>query len=155
LPPTPEPFGHPLFTGAFLIEVDGVEIGRFTEVSGLSVEVEVEAVAEGGQNHFSHQLPGRMSWPTITLARGVTKSDNLFEWLAKTSGDGFAGAGNKLERNSAAITLLSRDGQRLRSWEVAEAFPVKWNGPTFAASSTEAAEEELEIAHHGFRSTRP
>lgn len=155
MPASPEPFDHALFSGAFLIEVDGVEIGRFTEVSGLSVEVEVEAVAEGGQNHFSHQLPGRMSWPTITLGRGVTKSDNLFEWLAKSSGDGFAGAGNKLARGSAAITLLSRDGQRLRSWEVAEAFPVKWNGPTFAAASTEAAEEELEIAHHGFRSSKP
>ena len=155
MPPGAEPFDHPVFTGAFLIEVDGVEIGRFTQVSGLSVEVEVEAVAEGGQNHFSHQLPGRMSWPTITLGRGVTKSDNLFDWLAKSSGDGFAGAGHKLERNSAAITLLGSDGTRLRSWEVAEAFPVKWNGPTFAASSTEAAEEELEIAHHGFRSSRP
>jgi phage tail-like protein len=151
----PEPFEHPIFAGAFLIEVDGMEIGRFTEVAGLSVEVEVEPLAEGGQNQFSHQLPGRMSWPTITLARGVTKSDNLFEWLGRTSGEGFAGEGNKLARSSAAITLITRDGERLRSWEVAEAFPVKWNGPSFAASSTEAAEEELEIAHHGFRSSRP
>ncbi len=151
----PEPFEHPIFAGAFLIEVDGIEIGRFTEVSGLSVEVEVEPLAEGGQNQFSHQLPGRMSWPTITLARGVTKSDNLFQWLGRTSGDGFAGEGSKLARSSAAITLVSPDGQRLRSWEVAEAFPVKWNGPSFAASSTEAAEEELEYAHHGFRYSRP
>lgn len=151
----PDPFDRPVFSGAFLIEVDGVEIGRFTEVSGLSVEVEVEPLVEGGQNHFAHQLPGRMTWPTITLARGVTKSDNLFEWLGKTSGDGFAGAGNKLARSSAAITLLSPDGERLRSWEVTEAFPVKWNGPSFAASSTETAAEQLEIAHHGFRSSRP
>ncbi|MDC3332360.1 phage tail protein, partial [Ilumatobacter sp.] len=31
------------------------------------------------------------------------------------------------------------------------AFPVKWTGPSFSASSTDMAEEQLEIAHHGFR----
>ena len=137
-------------TGKFLFEVDGLEIGTFTEVSGLSVDVEVETVEEGGENQFVHKLPGRMSWPNVVLKRGVTQSDNLFAWLSKTSGTGVAGQNNKLERRSAAVTLLAADGSRLRHWDLIGAFAVKWTGPSFEATSTEPATEELEIAHHGF-----
>ena len=142
-------------TGKFLFEVQGLEIGRFIEVSGLSVEVEVEPLEEGGENEFVHKLPGRMTWPNIVLKRGITNSDNLFEWLAKSSGDGFASQGNKLERRSASITLLGLDGTRLRVWEFSDAFAVKWTGPSFDASGPDVASEELEIAHHGFKPRTP
>jgi len=142
-----------VFGATFLVEVDGVEIGRFMEVSGLEVEIGVESIEEGGQNGFSHTLPGRMSWPNLTLKRGITQNDSLLKWLNKSSGDGFAGAGNKLSRTSAAVTLISASGKRLRAWNFDGAFPVKWKGPSFAASSSEMAVEELEIAHHGFRAS--
>jgi phage tail-like protein len=135
----------------FVFEVDGVEIGRFTEVSGLEVEVEVEELEEGGENSFVHKLPGRMKWPNIMLKRGITQNDSLLTWLSKSSGEQFSASGNKLSRSTAAITLLGPSATRLRSWEFNGAFPVKWSGPTFAASSTDMAMEELEIAHHGFR----
>lgn len=138
-------------TGRFLFEVDGLEIGQFSEVNGLSVEVEVESVPEGGENQFVHKLPGRMSWPNITLKRGVIQADNLFTWLKEASGEGYASKG-KLERRSAAITLLALDGTRVRAWNLADAFAVKWSGPSFAAIPNGAATEELEIAHHGFQS---
>jgi phage tail-like protein len=141
-------------SGRFLFEVDGLEIGQFTEVNGLSVEVAVESVEEGGENQFVHKLPGRMSWPNITLKRGVIQADNLFDWLKDSSGEGYASKG-KLERRSAAITLLALDGSRLRAWNLADAFAVKWSGPSFAATTNGAATEELEIAHHGFQSASP
>lgn len=141
-----------LSSGKFLFEVNGMQIGHFSEVTGLSVEVQVQSVEEGGQNEFVHKLPGRMSWPNIKLKRGVIHDDNLFAWLKETSGDGYAGNNSQLERKSAAIVLLALDGSRLRSWNVRDAFAVRWTGPTFAATSTSAATEELEIAHHGFQS---
>lgn len=143
------------YSGRFLFEVDGVEIGTFTEVTGLELDVGVEEVEEGGQNHFVHKLPGRMSWPHLVLKRGMTKGDQLFSWVQEASGDGFAGKGSKLERKSAAVTLVSDKGERLRAWELTGAFPVRWRGPSFVASSSDLASEELEIAHHGFRSAKP
>lgn len=137
----------------FLFEVDGQTIGQFMEVSGLQVEVTVETIEEGGQNGFTHRLPGRMTWPNITLKRGITQSDNLFTWMTKSSGEQFAAAGNTLTRSTAAITLLGPAGRRLRAWEFVDAFPVKWSGPDFAATATDVATETLEIAHHGFRAT--
>ena len=135
----------------FLFEVDGVEIGRFMGISGLEVTVAVEEITEGGENNYVHKLPGRMSWPNITLKRGITQNDTLLEWLNKSSGEQFAANGNKLTRSTAAITLLGPSAERLRAWEFDGAFPVKWKGPDFAVSSSDMAVEELEITHHGFR----
>jgi phage tail-like protein len=135
----------------FLVEVDGVEIGRFMEVNGLEVSVGVEEVEEGGENNYVHKLPGRMTWPNITLKRGITQNDTLLEWFSKSSGEQFAANGNRLTRSTAAITLLGSGAQRLRAWEFDGAFPVKWKGPDFAVSSSDMAMEELEITHHGFR----
>lgn len=137
----------------FLFEVDGVEIGRFMEVGGLQVDIATDEVTEGGENSFVHKLPGRMTWPNITLKRGITQNDSLLEWLNKSSGEQFAASGNKVTRSTAALTLVGPAGERLRAWEFDGAFPVKWTGPTFAFSSNDAATEELEIAHHGFRAS--
>ncbi len=137
----------------FMFEVDGVEIGRFMDVGGLEVTVGVEEIEEGGENNYVHKLPGRMTWPNISLKRGITQNDSLLAWLNKSSGEQFAASGNKLTRSTAAITLLGPSGQRLRSWEFNGAFPVRWKGPEFAANSSDTAVEELEIAHHGFRAS--
>jgi phage tail-like protein len=136
----------------FLLEVDGVEIGVFTEVSGLELKIEVHSHEEGGENNFVHQLPGRISWPHIVLKRGVTQSDALFEWVNKSAGDGFAANGNKVTRHTGAITIIDSMGNRERAWEITEVFAVRWTGPSFNASANDALNEELEIAHHGFRS---
>jgi phage tail-like protein len=92
-----------------------------------------------------------MTWPNITLKRGITQNDTLLEWFSKSSGEQFAANGNRLTRSTAAITLLGPAAQRLRAWEFDGAFPVKWKGPDFAVSSSDMAVEELEITHHGFR----
>jgi phage tail-like protein len=135
----------------FLIEIDNIEIGRFEEVHGLEVEIAVTSFKEGGQNGHEHKLPGRMSWPNLVFKRGIIKSDSFFAWMQKSSGDGFTGEDNKLTRSTCAITVLSQQGQRLRAWEVEGAFPVKWTGPRLAAASSQTLDEELEVAHHGFR----
>lgn len=146
------PLGGDLPTAnAFLLEVDGVEIGVFREVHGLQVTVGVEEIREGGQNGFVRKVPGRMSWPNLVFRRGLTQSDALFEWLSRSSGEGFASKDNKLVRTTGAITALDSTGTRLRSWELADVFPVRWKGPEFETGRNEPLEEELEIAHHGFK----
>ncbi|HVM53099.1 MAG TPA: phage tail protein [Acidimicrobiales bacterium] len=138
-------------TSTFVVEVDGDPIGRFTQVDGLEMEIEVESIDEGGQNDFSHKLPGRLKWPNIKLTRGVTQSDNLVEWMRQSAGEDFDGNKNKLTRSTVGIVMLSSSGRPLREWQVEGAFPVSWKGPSFSASDDDVLTEELEIAHHGFR----
>jgi phage tail-like protein len=136
----------------FVLEVDGVEIGIFREVTGLQVTVGVEEIREGGQNGFVRKVPGRMVWPHVIFKRGLTQSDALFDWLNKSSGEGFAGNNNTLKRCTGAVTALDMTGARLRSWELQDVFAVRWKGPDFEVGTSAALEEELEVAHHGFKS---
>ena len=138
-------------SSTFVVDVDGNPVGRFTEIQGLEVSIEMEEIIEGGQNDFVHKVPGRMKWPNITLKRGITQSDTLMEWMRKSSGELFDGEGSKITRSTVGITMLSSSGWPLREWQVEGAFPVKWRGPSFAASNDDVLSEELEIAHHGFR----
>src|SRR3954462_2219925 len=136
----------------FLLEIDGVEIGVFAEVSGLELTVGVENYEEGGVNGFTHKLPGRMTWPNLNFKRGITDSDALFTWVRASSGEDFAANGNKVKRTTGAITLLGSAGERLRGWEITSAFPVHWTGPRLDAANSTTLTEELEVAHHGFTS---
>jgi phage tail-like protein len=141
------------FNGHFQLKVDGIDIGSWKECTGLSVQIDVEELREGGQNQFVHKLPGRMRWPNLVFKKGVTNSDALFAWFKSTSGDGFAGNGDKVARRNGSVTLYSADGKAVRTWSFIGAFPVRWAGPTLAASARDVAGEELEIAHNGFASS--
>lgn len=159
------------FAGNFVFEVEFEDktklIGSFQEVSGLSTQIEVEELIEGGTNGYVHKLPGRVTWPNVVLKRGVTKSDALFEWFATASDNGITrSAGTdgtpppsppspvgKLTRATATVFLRDAAGRNVRIWNLKEAFPVRWTGPTLAGSATDVAVEELEIAHHGFGSS--
>jgi phage tail-like protein len=142
----------PPFTGRFVFEVGGRAIGAFTEVSGLSVQIDVEEVAEGGQNAYTHRLLGRMKWPNLVLKRGITDTDALFDWLCECSGEGLTSKGNKVEPSNGKVSVLDGRGKAMRTWEFLGAKPVKWSGPKLAASSRELAVEELEVCHCGFSS---
>ncbi|MDP8969920.1 MAG: phage tail protein [Actinomycetota bacterium] len=148
---------YAVFPGHFAVEVGNQPIGSFREVSGLSAEMAVEELMEGGNNRYVHKLPGQISWPNIVLTRGVTSSTALFDWFTSTNGMSSgqpdtqtAAPPGMLTRSTAQIILRDAAGTRVRTWSLRGAFPVRWTGPTLATSSTDVAVEELEIAHHGF-----
>jgi phage tail-like protein len=143
--------GEPTSASRFLFEVDGVEIGVFREVSGLEVTAELQEYAEGGENGYVHQLPGRLRWPNIVFRRGLTNGDALFAWVNRTAGEGFAANSNSLVRSTGAVTVLDHGRNRLRAWDFDGVFAVRWVGPRFDVSSEATLEEELEVAHSGFR----
>jgi len=144
----------PPFVGNFLFEIDGTTIGAFTEVSGLSVQLDVEELAEGGQNGFTHKLLGRMKWPNLVFKRGLTDTNALFEWLLECSGEGLTAKSNAVKPRNGKITVLAADRKTpVRTWTIRDAKPVKWTGPKLAASSRDLAIEELEVCHCGFRAS--
>lgn len=141
--------GTGVTTAAFLVEVDGEPVGRFSECHGLQVEVAVETYEEGGVNGYVHQLPGRMSWPNIVLKRGLTYDDGLLDWFNRSAGATFAAEG-RVARATVGVTMISSTGGRVRTWRLIDAVPVRWTGPTFVNADDEVPTEELEVAHHGF-----
>ena len=143
--------GEPPISSRFLLEVDGVEIGVFLEVTGLEVSVDVVEYTEGGVNGYVRKFPAVLNWPNLVFRRGLTDNDALFDWLGKSSGEGFAANASTLTRSTGAVTILGQGGQRLRAWDIVDVFPVRWVGPRLTSESSLALYEELEVAHHGFQ----
>ena len=136
----------PLQTGRFLIEIGSEVVAYFQECSGLNVEVEVEEYQEGGNNDFVHKLPGRMKYGNITLKRGVSDNPLFMTWRPKIEGGKLA-----VESKNVSIILFNHAGETVKAWEISEAYPVKWTGPDFRASSMDVAVETIELAHQGWR----
>ena len=132
-----------LTSSHFRLSIPGVSIGSFRECNGLSMEFEVFEWAEGGNNEFVHHLPGRIRYPYLTLDNGVTDSTALQEWFWATR--------EQAQLKEVTIQLKSQDGELSRSWTFADAFPIKWSGPTIAAQGMGVGTESLDIAHSGLK----
>jgi phage tail-like protein len=117
------------------------DIGYYTEVTGLSAQVDVLEYPEGGRNDYVHKLPTRIKHTNLTLKRGMTNEPKLLAWF-KTS---------VVKAQPTSITVASFDSEnnRLQTWSFKNAFPVKWTGPDLKAGGTDIMTESLEIAHHG------
>jgi phage tail-like protein len=140
----------PPFAGGFVLRVDGVEIGAFTEVSGLAVTLDVEEITEGGNNETTVKVPGRLKCPNLVFKRGITSDNNLLAWMITSAGDGYDGHGQTLTRRTGSVALLDSSHTEVREWKFREAMPVRWTGPALAAGSSALATEELEVCHGGF-----
>lgn len=127
-----------------MVEIDHLIVAGFSEVSGLSVETEVEEYREGGVNDFVHKLVKGTRHVPIVLKRGLTDSDVLWKW----HNDVVQG---KITRRSGSIILFNESYDEHRRWSFEEAYPIKWIGPDLNASSSEVAIEQLELAHNGFK----
>jgi len=132
----------PYINSNFLVEIDGLILAGFTEVSGLDSTVQVEEYREGGVNDFVHKLPKETRYSNLILKRGFTESEALWDWHQNA-------VMGKIERKNGSIVLLDRNGQE--KWRIMfmSAYPVKWVGPDFKADSSSVAIETLELAHHG------
>lgn len=127
----------------FLIEIDGVVKGGFSEASGLTTDTNVIEYREGAEQQGTpRKLPGLMKYNNIVLKRGWTKDKSLWAWRKKVI-DG------KTQRNSGSIVLLDEARNEALRWNFREGWPSKWEGPALNAKTSEVAVETLEIAHEG------
>jgi phage tail-like protein len=141
--------------GVIGVEIDNVEIAEFTEVSGLEAEVEVYTHEEGGNNLFTHKLPGRVKYPNVVLKRGIAETTDLWDWFHNVMYRKTAETEKKdigplsIGRKNITLVLYDQKGARRRVWELTKAYPVKWKGPSFKASDNGISIEEIELVHKG------
>ena len=44
----------------YVVNIDGVNVGAFTECTLPTLELDTQVIKEGGQNYFVHELPGQI-----------------------------------------------------------------------------------------------
>lgn len=135
--------------GVIGVEIENVQIAAFTEVSGLEAEVEVYTHEEGGNNLFVRKLPGRVKYPNVVLRRGVAETADLWDWFQHMIDRAAQGGNLPRNRKNITLALYDRKGVQKRIWELIEAYPVKWKGPSFKATDNGISIEEIELVHEG------
>jgi phage tail-like protein len=137
----------PLLAFRFQVEIDGLLFAGFTEVSGLSVEIQKETYQEGGVNDAAHELPTYVKYQNITLKQGVLYSDQMWKWIRDVM-DG------KIEKRNGRIILLDADKEPMWYWHFIEAFPVKWTGSDLKATGSDIFVETLVLSHRGIEKSK-
>jgi phage tail-like protein len=125
----------------YKVQLKGIISGGFSEVSGLSLQTEVEDFKEGGVNDFVYKLPKGTTYTDLTLKRGLVDLD-LWDWYWDI-------VKGTIKRLNVTISLCDDSGDPIISWDYLETFPIKWEGPQFNGKSSEIATETLILTHHG------
>ncbi|HUP71614.1 MAG TPA: phage tail protein [Acidimicrobiales bacterium] len=128
----------------FAVVVDGVDLGGWASCQGLSVSFNLVERKEGGVNDRTVWLPGRVTYPKITLTRAMTSSDSakVTQWLSSMV--------DKHGGGTAKITLFDAHNDEVASWSLQNVLPFSWKGPALSATSRDVALETLELVHEGF-----
>lgn len=121
----------------FKVEIDGLAAAAFSEVSGFSNETGVIEYREGTDPSTTpRKLPGLTKYASISLKRGVSSDTSLLEWRHSViQGD--------IERRNASIILLDESRNEVLRWNLLEAWPSKYTGPSLRADANAIAIEEL------------
>ena len=126
----------------FALELEGIELARFTGCTGLSINTEVveyqDTLANG--NPVIRKRPGRTKYEDIVLKRGLSPSTTLTDWHQKVI-DG------AVERANGSIVIYDSTGAEVDRWNFEAGWPSKWSGGDLSADSDDVMIEELTISH--------
>ncbi|QEL17101.1 phage tail protein [Limnoglobus roseus] len=137
--------GDPYEGYNFLVEIDGLSIAGFTQVSGLESRIEVVEYRDGGEKFFpARKLPGKVTYTNIVLKSGITDDTQLYDWHLE-----WVKRSDSAKRKSIRIVLLDGAGKEKRSWRIREAWPAVYVGPSLNAGSNDVLIQTIELAHEG------
>ncbi|WP_083661421.1 phage tail protein [Actinophytocola xanthii] len=125
----------------FSITIDGYEIASFSELQGITTEVEPVELMESTDNEIIlKKLPGKAKPATLVLKRGKNSSMELWAWHeAVLMGDIVAA------RKSCSLVMYSTDGKPVARYHLEHAWPSKLEVGALKAGSSEVLMETVTI----------
>ena len=141
MPDRTSPYGAFNFT----VEVQGIELGGFSDVSGLGTELTVAEYRNGNEreNHV-RKVAGLHKVSDVTLKRGIINSATLWEWVEEARVAGPAA------QKSVVITLQNESHEAVQSWVLRGVIPLRYTGPTLAGKGGgDVAMEEIVLSAEG------
>ena len=139
---------YPPVSFHFKVEFNGISSQetdtQFQSVAGLSVDIETEEFAEGGENRFKHKFPVRTKFPNLVLKRGMVTDSKLIDWC-RDAIESF-----QFQPIDLTVKLLNEKHEPLVTWNVVHAYPVKWAVSDLNAEENKLSVETIELAYNYF-----
>jgi phage tail-like protein len=131
---------------AWQIEVDGITLAQFKEVSGLSIEVSVIEHQENKPKGIPvmKKLPAAQKFSDITLKRGMTTDKGWWAWVKEVQ----EGKIDKARRGAAIVLYDYERGEKMR-FNITNAWPSKISIGSLQAGGSEVTVEEVTLVHEG------
>jgi phage tail-like protein len=125
----------------FSITIDGYEIAAFSELQGITTEVEPVELMESTDNEvILKKLPGKAKPATLVLKRGKNSSMELWAWHeAVLMGDIVAA------RKSCSLVMYDTSGKPVARYHLEHAWPSKLEIGALKAGSSEVLMETVTI----------
>ena len=139
MPPTPP--NDTLTATRFLISIDGAQIASFSELVGITTEVEpVEYLVSADQAAVSKKSLGMTKPPTIALRRGQTAGMELWAWHETVVSGNVAAA-----RKNCSLTMFNVQGNPVARFLLFHAWPSKLEISALKAGSSSTLLETLTL----------
>ena len=127
----------------FHLEIEGIDVAAFSEVSGLTAEGDAVDYREGADKQLNvRKLVGLRKYTNLTLKRGYTKDKSLWDWYRRI-------VNGEPDRRNVTIVLLNEAREEVARWHAENAWINKIEGPSFKAAGNEVAMESVELVHEG------
>ena len=128
----------------FSVDIDDLTDLPFQEVSGLEVEADNISYRHGNDPSFGTiQMPGIKKSGNLILKKGVFSNETLFNSLISKI------RLNTYKRMTVVIRLMDETTEPRMTWEINNAFPLKYSSTEMNSESSEAAIESIEFSHQG------
>jgi len=128
----------------FSVDIDDLTDLPFQEVSGLEVEADNISYRHGNDPSFGTiQMPGIKKSGNLILKKGVFSNETLFNSLISKI------RLNTYKRMTVVIRLMDETTEPRMTWEINNAFPLKYTSTEMNSESSEAAIESIEFSHQG------
>lgn len=130
----------------FSVDIDDLTDLSFLEVSGLEVEADNISYRHGNDPSFGTiQMPGVKKSGNLILKKGVFANEDLYQSLISKI------ALNTYKRMTVVIRLLDENTEPKITWQINNAFPLKYSSTDMNSESSEAAIESIEFSHQGIQ----
>ncbi|MCU1693857.1 MAG: hypothetical protein JWM64_2948 [Frankiales bacterium] len=124
----------------FRVKIDGIQIPKVIEVSGLKSEVDKIELKQQTQDgkYVVRQMPGRPKPGEVTVTRGLTDSKTMSDWLSTVVKGDLKGS-----RKTASVELLDYTGTTILTYNFTNCWVRSIEVNSLKAGASESATEKF------------
>jgi phage tail-like protein len=132
----------PLRNCRFVVEIDGIHQGNFSEATIGETTTEAIEYREGTDPAHARKLDGLTKYGNITLKWGITDSTELYDWH-----QAIVAGKIKSNRKTVTIHVMDEAGERRARFLVSDAWPSKYQPGALNGKGNEVHIELLELVN--------